>query len=98
MKLVLPDAVRINIVRKGRKAHLVYEEDFSNKTIVKQTSDFAQIKFPKNLKVSHRGKTIRMETTADYSCVADMICGEFFCWAKIGEMTLREILVMGAIK
>ena len=62
--------------------------------MVKRTVDGIRIPLRKaGMRISIRGRTtIRMVGTVPYHQVAAMIVGEFFCWTKGGEMTVRDLI------
>ena len=92
---VLPNAIRVSICRRGRVAHLFYEEDFSNAAILKKVIPLLVACLPSSLVVTTRrgGKTARIVGNADYGLVASMIVGEFITWSGFAEMTVREALL-----
>jgi hypothetical protein len=95
---VLPNAIRINIKRSGRSAHLVYEEDFNNVAVLKRTVPLVAKRLPPSFIITVRrgGKTVRIAGCVDYAVAANMVVGEFFAWSSVAEMTLRE-LVLGPV-
>jgi hypothetical protein len=93
MKLVLPNALRFNIIRRGRRATIVYEEDFSSAALVKRTVAALPRVPDMVVRIKGGGKTARIVYRADYSQIANMIVGEFFCWSRFAEKTLRELMI-----
>ena len=61
MKLVLPNALRFNIVRRSRRATIVYEEDFSSAAVVKRTVAMLLLpRIPGMVVQIKRKKTVRI--------------------------------------
>lgn len=100
MRTVLPNTVRLHVVRKGRKATFVYEETCGNARLVKRTVDIANACSPADLGIKYtaQGKILRAEGCVDYSVLANFMTGEFLMWSTIGEMKLRDVLVSSFVR
>ncbi len=94
MKAILPTAVRLKCTRKGRRATFVYEEDYGNPGVVKNSIAAFTGLIPEGLTMQAIGKkTVRISGTVDYSTLANMMMTEFLCWSTIGEMRFRDMLI-----
>jgi len=99
METVLPTGVRFSLTRNEHEATFNYEEDFDDVALVARTVDMIAHVLPEGLAVelTNEGKTARIHGTCDYSIIAEMIANEFMHWSRIGEMKLRDILLLGTL-
>ena len=103
VRIILPDAVKLRMTRKGMKTTFVYEETFRSRRLVEATHTIL-VNITKALMpwckvtMSKDGKTIRLGGTCDYHTFAGFVTGEFIMWTPMADMKLRDMLLAPVVR